>query len=62
MITSEAIIEEIRESRRRMSEKCGHDPTIYVEYLKTLNDKYAAQVNRYRKEYRSSLAEIGHDK
>ena len=51
MITSEAVIEEIRESRRRMSKDCGHDPARYVEHLRTFNQKYVAQVDRYRKEH-----------
>jgi len=59
MITSEAIIEEIRESRRRMSKECGHDPARYVEHLKTFNQKYVAQVDRYRKEH-PVPPELGH--
>ena len=51
-ITSDDIIEEIRESRRRMSEQCGHDPVKLIEYLKTFNKKYAAQIKRYRKGHR----------
>lgn len=62
MNNSEAIIEEIRESWRRMSENCGHDPTTYVEYLKMLNDKYAVQVEKYRKEHCSPPTEIGRGK
>ena len=50
MSTSETIIEEIRESRRRMSEQCGHDPAKYIELLKKFNDKYSVQVARYREE------------
>ncbi len=59
MITSETIIEEIRESRRRMSKECGHDPARYVEHLKTFNRKYVAQVDRYRKEH-PVPPELGH--
>jgi hypothetical protein len=50
MTTTEAIIAEIRESRVRMSEQCGHDSASLIAYLKTFNDKYAAQVARYRAE------------
>ena len=46
--TAESVIEEIRQSRRRMSEACDHDPAKYIDYLKGLNGKYAAQVKRYR--------------
>jgi hypothetical protein len=51
MITSDTVINEIRESRRRMSKQCGHDPAKYVRYLKSFDQKYAAQVDRYRKEH-----------
>jgi hypothetical protein len=57
MTISEAVIDEIRESRRRMSEQCGHDPAAYVAYLKTFNDRYSAQVERYRKEHRPAFAD-----
>lgn len=50
MITSQTVIEEIRQSRRRMSEQSGHDPAKYIEYLKTFNTKYSSQVEKYRKE------------
>lgn len=51
MLENETVIEEIRESRRRMSKDCGHDPAKYIEYMKTFNRKYAAQVAVYRKEH-----------
>ncbi len=57
MNATETVIAEIRESRRRMSEQCGHDPAKYIEYLKTLSDKYAVQVARYRKEQPTALVE-----
>jgi hypothetical protein len=47
---SETTLEEIRESRRRMSEQFGHDPAKFVEYLKSFSDRYSAQVARYRKD------------
>ena len=49
--TSDSVIEEIRQSRKEMSELCGHDPVRYFEYLKAFNRKYDAQVERYRKEH-----------
>ncbi len=48
MTTAEHVIEEIRESRRRMSAECGNDPARYVAYLKGFNDKYPAEVKAYR--------------
>ena len=59
MKTSDAVIEEIRQARRRMSEECGHDPVRYIRYLKTLNDKYSTQVERYRKEHAERRVEGG---
>jgi hypothetical protein len=60
MSTSERIIEEIRESRRIMSKQCGHEPGKYVEYLKTFNQKYSAQVNRYRKGHQVPVFDGAH--
>ncbi|MBM4048802.1 MAG: hypothetical protein FJ279_27175 [Planctomycetes bacterium] len=60
MITSEAVIEEIRASRRRMSEEAGHDPAKYIERLKAFNTKYAAQVERYRAGGSASLTKTAH--
>lgn len=57
MITSESVIEEIRQSRRRMSEQCGHNPAKYIDLLKTFNDKYATQIERFRQEYSRPFAE-----
>lgn len=34
MTTAAQVIEEIRESRRRISAECGHDPVRVVAYLK----------------------------
>jgi hypothetical protein len=51
MTNTEEIIEEIRQSRREMSEQCGHDSAAYIEYLKKFNEKYSMQVERYRKEH-----------
>lgn len=60
MITSDTVIEEIRESRRTMSAQCGHDPARYIEYLKAFNNKYAAQVARYREEHSAPRTEDAH--
>ena len=57
MSTTDAVIEEIRESRRRMSAECGHDPSRYVEYLKRFNEKYSVQVEAYRESCRRHPAE-----
>lgn len=51
MTEIETIIEEIRQSRRQMSEQCGHDPAAYIEYLKQFNKDYLTQVERYRTEH-----------
>jgi len=48
MTAEQAVIEEIREARRRMSAECGHDPDRYVKYLKELSRKYSVQVEKYR--------------
>jgi hypothetical protein len=50
MTDTETILDEIRQSRRQMSEQCGHDPATYIEYLKIFNEKYSIQVEKYRKE------------
>jgi len=49
MTEMDNIIEEIRRSRTRMSEECGHDLHRYLKHLKTFNKRYAAQVEKYRK-------------
>jgi hypothetical protein len=41
-------LEEIRESRKRMSEKCQHDPAKLVA-LKAASEKYSSQVEAYRR-------------
>jgi hypothetical protein len=57
--SAENAIEEIRESRCRMSEQCGHDLGKYIEYLKTFNDRYSAQVAAYLKPRSPQIAEFG---
>ena len=54
---SDDVIEEIRQSRKRMSEQSGHDPGKYIDLLKTLNRKYATQVKRFQKLHRVSPVE-----
>ena len=56
MITGDTILDEIRESRRRMSKECGHDPATYFEYLRTFDQKYAAQIERYRTQHPIAVA------
>jgi len=41
------LIEQVRESRRRMSEACEHDLSRYITYLRSFNIKYAEQVARF---------------
>ena len=48
MTEADRIIDEIRRSRCRMSEECGHDLRQYIERLKKFNSRYAVQVDRYR--------------
>ncbi|MBI4556612.1 MAG: hypothetical protein HY706_03445 [Candidatus Hydrogenedentes bacterium] len=50
----DTVIEEIRESRRRMSEQSGHDVGKFIDELKQLNGKYAVQIGRFQK-----LCELG---
>ena len=49
MDTYQEVIESIRESRRRMSEKCNHDPSRYIAYLQSFNVKYSKQVESFQK-------------
>ena len=51
MTTAESVIEEIRESRRRMSRDCGHDPSRLIEYIRTFDKEYASQVEEFRKRH-----------
>jgi len=56
MTDSDKIIDEIRASRCRMSQECGHDMSRYVAYLKQFNSRYRAQVRRYERRRRLSEA------
>ena len=51
-MTSQAVINEIRESRTRMSRECGHDPSKLIAYLQRYNRKYATQVSQYQRRRR----------
>ena len=44
MDTYQEMMESIRESRKRMSEACGHNSRKYIAYLKSFNTKYSDQV------------------
>jgi hypothetical protein len=57
MDTSESVIEEIRERRKQLSERFHHDLDAYFEYLKTLDEKYCVQVERYRQMFRVPVPE-----
>lgn len=61
MITSDEVIEEIRESRCELSRRFGHDPAKVIAYLKTVERKYAAQIERYQKEHGKRLAGAASD-
>ncbi len=42
------LIDSIRESRRRMSEECNHDPGQLLEYLQSFNARYSKQVELFQ--------------
>ncbi len=44
MDTYRELIESIRESRKLMSEACGHNSSKYIAYLKSFNTQYSDQV------------------
>ncbi len=54
---ADQVIEEVRRSRRQMSEQCGHDPARLVELLQDANKRYAAQVRKYEKLHPPAPAE-----
>ena len=47
MRAEETVIEEIRETRCRIPQECGHYPERYVQYLKQFSRKFPAQVEKY---------------
>jgi len=49
MTRTDQVIDEIRRSRRRMSEECGHDPKRLVQLLQGYNRRYGAQVKKFRR-------------
>lgn len=48
MTETDRVIDEIRRSRCRMSEECGHDIERLVEMLQEYNERYAEQVRRFQ--------------
>ena len=56
MTETDRIIEEVRRSRRRMSEQCGHDLTRFLQLLQDFNKRYARQVQKYRESRRAAGA------
>lgn len=46
------VIDEIREGRRKISEECHHEPRELVAYLRSLEGKYSAQVEKFRSNQR----------
>ena len=56
MTETDQVIDEVRRSRRRMSEECGHDPARLVRLLQDFNRRYAAQVRTYRRLRRAAPA------
>ncbi len=47
MGTYQEMIAEVRESRVRMSEKCGHDVERLLDYLQSFELKHAKQVELF---------------
>ena len=46
MDTYQEIMRDVRESRIRMSERCGHDVERLLDYLQSFEMKYSKQVQR----------------
>ena len=59
MTNSDQAIEEVRRSRCRMSDQCGHDVTRLIELLHASNQRYAAQVREYRARHGEKIATDG---
>ena len=57
MDTYRELIDSIRESRRRMSEECNHDPARYLAYLQSFNVRYSKQIESFQKLRDSAHAE-----
>lgn len=58
MVTESKVIEQIRESRIRMSEECNHSPEKYVDMLKKMNRKYFTQVKRFQERQKGVITNI----
>ena len=56
MREADGTIEEVRRSRVRMSEECGHDVGRYLHMLQDANRRYAEQVRRYEELRRGAAA------
>ena len=48
MDTYRELIDSIRESRKVMSEACGHNSRRYIAHLQSFNSKYSEQVRLSR--------------
>ncbi len=55
---SDKVIEQIRESRRRMSEECGHDPARLVELIRRMQPRYSKQIRKYERTHDVSRAPL----
>ena len=49
MDTYQELIDSIRESRRRMSEECDHDPARYLAHLRSFDARYSKQIESFQK-------------
>jgi len=47
MTATETAIEEVRESRNRMSRECGHDPAKLIAYLKQYSLEHSSEIRQY---------------
>jgi hypothetical protein len=43
------IIDEIRDARKKISEKCNHNPKLLIEYYIEFQKKYQRQLDNYSK-------------
>jgi hypothetical protein len=58
MTEADRIIEEVRRSRCRMSEQCGHDVARLVRLLSDFNHRYDAQVKKYQESKRAATGRV----
>jgi len=54
MTATETAIEEVRESRNRMSRECGHDPAKLIAYLKQYSREHSSEIREYGATSRTS--------